>query len=191
MSSKSLRNWKDTIFLEVFECIFFAFVHVKLIKVGKYSFKWFFTFWIEKKWSQHFLQNQSKAETEILAFYDIAPQPIQIQIRSASLNDRLDFSFLKDIHAIAKKLLERGVNRWFMSRKFDASVSIKHKNGQKHKKCIFCLFLSLCRTVSQPYRLSHINGLGSVLTGDPLYYIILDAAACMTVIFKSEILKAK
>ena len=126
LSSKSLRNWKDTIFLEVFECIFFAFVHVKLIKVGKYSFKCFFTFWIEKKWSQHFLQNQSKAETEILAFYDIAPQPIQIQIRSASLNDRLDFSFLKDIHAIAKKLLERGVNRWFMSRKFDASVSTSH-----------------------------------------------------------------
>ena len=48
---------------------------------------------------------------EILAFYDIAPQQIKIQIRSASQNDRLDFSFLKDIHAIAKKLLERGVNR--------------------------------------------------------------------------------
>ena len=27
------------------------------------------------------------------------------------------------------------------------------------KKCIFCLFLSLHRTVSQPYRLSHINAL--------------------------------
>ena len=48
---------------------------------------------------------------EILAFYDIASQPIKIQIHSASQNDRLDFSFLKDIYAIAKKWLERGVNR--------------------------------------------------------------------------------
>ena len=47
---------------------------------------------------------------EILVFYDIAPQPIKIQIRSASQNDRLDFSFLKDINAIAEKWLERGVN---------------------------------------------------------------------------------
>ena len=31
----------------------------------------------------------------------------------------------------------------------------------------------------------------TILTGDLLYYIILDAAARMTVIFKSEILKAK
>ena len=44
---------------------------------------------------------------EILVFYDIAPQPIKIQIRSVSQNDRLDFSFLK----VAEKWLERGVNR--------------------------------------------------------------------------------
>ena len=61
---------------------------------------------------------------EILVFYDIAPQPIKIQIRSASQNDRLDFSFLKDIYAIAKIWQERGVNRQFMSCKFDASPSI-------------------------------------------------------------------
>ena len=60
---------------------------------------------------------------EILVFYDIAPQPIKIQIRSAFQNDRLDFSFLKDIHAIAEKWLEKGLNRSFMSRKFDASLS--------------------------------------------------------------------
>jgi hypothetical protein len=48
---------------------------------------------------------------EILAFYDIALQPIKIQIRSASQNDRLDFSFLKDIYEIAEKWLKRGVNR--------------------------------------------------------------------------------
>ena len=29
----------------------------------------------------------------------------------------------------------------------------------KHKKCIFCLFLSLCRTASWPYKLSHTNAL--------------------------------
>jgi hypothetical protein len=46
---------------------------------------------------------------EILVFYDIAPQPIKIQIRSVSQNDCLDFSFLKDIYAIAEKWLERGV----------------------------------------------------------------------------------
>ena len=40
---------------------------------------------------------------EILAFYDIAPKPIKIQIRSVSQNDRLDFSFLKDIYAVAEK----------------------------------------------------------------------------------------
>ena len=48
---------------------------------------------------------------EILAFYDIASQPIKIQIHSASQNDRLDFSFLKDIYVKAEKWLERGVNR--------------------------------------------------------------------------------
>ena len=34
---------------------------------------------------------------------------------------------------------------------------VSSKTGKKHKKCIFCLFLSLRRTASQPYRLSHIN----------------------------------
>ena len=61
---------------------------------------------------------------EILAFNDIAPQPIKIQIRSASQNDYLDFRFLKDIYCNCRKWLERGVNRWFMSRKFDAPPSI-------------------------------------------------------------------
>ena len=60
---------------------------------------------------------------EILVFYDIAPQPFRIQICSASQNDRLDFSFLKDTYAIAKIWQERGVNRQFMSCKFDASPS--------------------------------------------------------------------
>ena len=36
---------------------------------------------------------------------------------------------------------------------------ISSKMPKKHKKCIFCLFLSLCRTASPPYRLSPINAL--------------------------------
>ena len=39
------------------------------------------------------------------------------------------------------------------------TVQHKLKNGLKHKKCIFCLVLSLCHTVSWPYKLSHINAL--------------------------------
>ncbi len=58
-----------------------------------------------------FLTKSVKTGNENSSFYDIAPQPIKIQIRSASQNDRLDFSFLKDIYAIAQRLLERGVNK--------------------------------------------------------------------------------
>ena len=38
-------------------------------------------------------------------------------------------------------------------------VRCKLKNSLKTKKCTFCLFLSLCGTASQPYRLSHTNAL--------------------------------
>ena len=36
---------------------------------------------------------------------------------------------------------------------------ISPNTAQKHQKCNFCLFLSLCRTASQPYRLNHVNAL--------------------------------
>ena len=36
---------------------------------------------------------------------------------------------------------------------------ISSKMAKKHKKCIFCLFLSLCRTASRPFRLCYINAL--------------------------------
>ena len=39
------------------------------------------------------------------------------------------------------------------------AVQNKLKKGLKTQKMPFCLFLSLCRTASWPYRLSHINGL--------------------------------
>ena len=60
---------------------------------------------------------------EKIAFCVITFDQIKIQTHSAPQNDRLDFSFLKDIYAIAKIWQERGVNRQFMSCKFDASPS--------------------------------------------------------------------
>ena len=91
---------------------------MKLIKVGNYSFQWFLTiaicFELKKSiatFSRFFFTKSVKPETEILAFYDKALQPMRIQIRSASQNDSLDFSFLKDINAVAEKWLERDVNR--------------------------------------------------------------------------------
>ena len=35
-------------------------------------------------------------------------QPIKVQIHSAPQNDRLDFSFMKDIHETAKKMARKG-----------------------------------------------------------------------------------
>ena len=43
---------------------------------------------------------------EILAFFNIAPQPIKIH--SAPQNDRLDFSFMKDSHKTAEKMARKG-----------------------------------------------------------------------------------
>ena len=49
--------------------------------------------------------------------------------------------FWKICYAIAEKWLERGVNRWFMSRKFDASPSIRNVvNISRELIIIFKLF---------------------------------------------------
>ena len=45
---------------------------------------------------------------EILAFYAIAVEPIEIQKCSTPQNDRLDLSFLVDMYVYAKKWLENG-----------------------------------------------------------------------------------
>ena len=45
---------------------------------------------------------------EILAFYAIAIEPIEIQKCSAPQNDRLDLSFLEDIYVYAEKLTRNG-----------------------------------------------------------------------------------
>ena len=41
-------------------------------------------------------------------FYAIAIEPIRVQTRSASQNDRLNLSFVKDIYVNAKKMARKG-----------------------------------------------------------------------------------
>ena len=45
---------------------------------------------------------------EILAFYAIAIEPIGLQTHSASQNDRLNFSFVKDSYGYAEKMARNG-----------------------------------------------------------------------------------
>ena len=45
-----------------------------------------------------FLQNRTKTKMEKIAFCVIIFDPIKIQTHSAPQNDRLNFSFVKDIH---------------------------------------------------------------------------------------------
>ena len=48
---------------------------------------------------------------EILAFYATPIEPIKVQANSASQNDRLNLTFVKDTHGNAKKWGERMV-KW-------------------------------------------------------------------------------
>ena len=49
---------------------------------------------------------------------------------------------------------------WYGSTYMAVRLSdVSSKMAKKHKKCIFGLFLILCRIASQPYRLSHTNAL--------------------------------
>ena len=41
-------------------------------------------------------------------FYGIIHEPIEIQIHPGPQNDRLDFSFMKDIHETAEKMARKG-----------------------------------------------------------------------------------
>ena len=45
---------------------------------------------------------------EILAFYAIAIEPIKVQTHSASQNDCLNLSFVKDRHVAGKKMARYG-----------------------------------------------------------------------------------
>ena len=51
-----------------------------------------------------FLQNPTKTKMEKIAFCVIAFEPIKIQTHSAPQNDRLNFSYVKDIHVEGKNL---------------------------------------------------------------------------------------
>ena len=46
---------------------------------------------------------------EILVFYAIAIEPIEVQKCSAPQNDRLDLSFLEDIYVYAKKMARKNL----------------------------------------------------------------------------------
>ena len=51
-----------------------------------------------------FLQNRTKTKMEKIAFCVITFEPIKIQTHSAPQNDRLNFSFVKDIHVYGGNL---------------------------------------------------------------------------------------
>ena len=55
-----------------------------------------------------FLQNRTKTKMEKIAFCVINFDPIKIQTHSAPQNDRLNFSFVKDIHVDGKKMARNG-----------------------------------------------------------------------------------
>ena len=51
-----------------------------------------------------FLQNRTKTKIEKIAFCVITFDPTKIQTHSAPQNDRLNFSFVKDIHIDGENL---------------------------------------------------------------------------------------
>ena len=59
----------------------------------------------QKQYIQNFfLQNRTKTKVEKNAFCVITFEQIKIQTHSAPQNDRLNFSFVKDIHVDGKNL---------------------------------------------------------------------------------------
>ena len=65
-----------------------------------------------------FLQYHKNPETEIFAFCVINFEPIGIKTCLAPQNDRLNLSFVKDIHVVGKKWPEVVLKRPFSIRKF-------------------------------------------------------------------------
>ena len=63
-------------------------------------------------------------EMEIFAFCVITFEPIEVQTCLSPQNDRLNLSFVKDIHVDGRKLARNGrKTALFVSRKFWLSVS--------------------------------------------------------------------
>ena len=80
------------------------------------------------------LRNHKNQETEIFAFCVITFELIEVQTGSAPQNDRLNFSCVKDIKVIGKKIwLEMVVKRTFISCKFWATPSTKQIHKIKNK----------------------------------------------------------
>ena len=67
---------------------------------------------------------------EILAFYAIAIEPIKVQTCSASQNDRLNLSFVKDRHTYGKKMARKVVQRSFI--KEHSFPNSLYKKKKKH-----------------------------------------------------------
>ena len=65
---------------------------------------------------QVFTKLKKKMEKEIFAFCVITFEPIKLQTCSAPQNDRLNFSFMKDIYVVGEKMASKG-------RKMDLSVA--------------------------------------------------------------------
>ena len=92
----------------------------------------------------------------------------QKKIQNGRLKKTEFFNFVKSWANSAKiswirpwvSRIEWCEGHWFCSTYMAVRLSdICSKTGKKHKKCIFCLFWSMCQTASRPYRLSKINAL--------------------------------
>ena len=55
-----------------------------------------------------FLQNCTKTKKEKIALCVITFEPIKIQTHSAPQNDRLNFSFVKNVKVVVKKIVRNG-----------------------------------------------------------------------------------
>ena len=76
---------------------FYVAIHDELKEINCIIFTSFF-----------FLKNHLKSEMEIPAFYAIAKEPIKVQTCSASQNDRLNLSFVKDTNGNVEKMARKG-----------------------------------------------------------------------------------
>jgi hypothetical protein len=65
-----------------------------------------------QKQNKHYTNEEfftkSKKKQEIFAFCVITFEPIEIQTRSAPQNDRLNLSFVKDLHLVFEKMARNG-----------------------------------------------------------------------------------
>ena len=106
----------NTKFLEIFEGIFFSFIHMKLIEIRNDNLSGFlvspsiviWTKTIASFWRVFFLQNWIRPEMEKYASCVIILWPVKIQTCSAPQNDRLNLLFMEDIHVDGEKMATKG-----------------------------------------------------------------------------------